>query len=34
MQRAWLLPKDGALDAAAEAKFSLDSMVGDEGMYL
>lgn len=31
LQRTWLLPKDGAHDAAAEAKFSLDSVVGDEG---
>jgi len=31
LQRTWLLPKDGAHDAAAEAKFSLDSLVGDEG---
>lgn len=32
LQRAWLLPRDGSSDAAAEAKFSLDSTVGDEGM--
>ncbi|KAJ7589468.1 multidrug resistance-associated ABC transporter [Mycena floridula] len=31
LQRAWLLPKDGTKDAAAEAKFSLDSTVGDDG---
>ncbi|KAF9067926.1 multidrug resistance-associated ABC transporter [Rhodocollybia butyracea] len=31
LQRAWLLPRDGAKDAAAEAKFSLDATVGDEG---
>ncbi|KAF5370913.1 hypothetical protein D9615_009789 [Tricholomella constricta] len=31
LQRAWLLPSDGTIDAAAEAKFSLDSTVGDEG---
>ena len=31
LQRTWLLPKDGAHDAAAEAKFSLDSVVGDDG---
>ena len=31
LQRSWLLPKDGPLDPAAEAKFSLDSIVGDEG---
>ncbi|TFY55007.1 hypothetical protein EVJ58_g8525 [Rhodofomes roseus] len=31
LQRTWLLPKDGMHDAAAEAKFSLDSLVGDEG---
>ncbi|KAG2004754.1 ATP-binding cassette transporter [Coprinopsis cinerea AmutBmut pab1-1] len=31
LQRAWLLPKDGTVDPAAEAKFSLDAIVGDEG---
>jgi hypothetical protein len=31
LQRAWLLPRDGTSDPAAEAKFSLDSTVGDEG---
>ncbi|KAF9466008.1 multidrug resistance-associated ABC transporter [Collybia nuda] len=31
LQRAWLLPKDGSSDPVAEAKFSLDSTVGDEG---
>ncbi|KAF8962130.1 multidrug resistance-associated ABC transporter [Flammula alnicola] len=31
LQRAWLLPKDGSPDPVAEAKFSLDSTVGDEG---
>ncbi|KAG5645383.1 hypothetical protein DXG03_006336 [Asterophora parasitica] len=31
LQRAWLLPSDGSSDPAAEAKFSLDSTVGDEG---
>jgi len=31
LQRSWLLPKDGTTDAVAEAKFSLDSPVGDEG---
>ncbi|RDB25946.1 Multidrug resistance-associated protein 1 [Hypsizygus marmoreus] len=31
LQRAWLLPSDGSTDLAAEAKFSLDSTVGDEG---
>ena len=31
LQRAWLLPKDGPADPVAEAKFSLDSAVGDEG---
>jgi ATP-binding cassette subfamily C (CFTR/MRP) protein 1 len=31
LQRAWLLPKDGKPDPVAEAKFSLDSTVGDEG---
>jgi ABC-type glutathione transport system ATPase component len=32
LQRAWLLPRDGSPDPTAEAKFSLDSTVGDEGM--
>jgi len=31
LQRAWLLPKGGVTDPAAESKFSLDSKVGDEG---
>ncbi|KAF9527181.1 ATP-dependent bile acid permease [Crepidotus variabilis] len=31
LQRAWLLPKDPASDPQAENKFSLDSLVGDEG---
>lgn len=31
LQRAWLLPKDGPVDSTVEAKFSLDSVVGDEG---
>ncbi|KAG6830040.1 hypothetical protein H0H92_002458 [Tricholoma furcatifolium] len=31
LQRAWLLPSDGSSDPVAEAKFSLDSTVGDEG---
>ncbi|KAF8235236.1 multidrug resistance-associated ABC transporter [Tricholoma matsutake] len=31
LQRAWLLPSDGYSDHVAEAKFSLDSTVGDEG---
>ncbi|KAF5360312.1 hypothetical protein D9758_009126 [Tetrapyrgos nigripes] len=31
MKRAWLLPNDGTTDPVAEAKFSLDSNVGDEG---
>jgi len=31
LQRAWLLPQDGVVDAAAQAKFSLDSNVTDEG---
>jgi ABC-type multidrug transport system fused ATPase/permease subunit len=31
LQRSWLLPRDGAVDPAIEAKFSLDSVVGDEG---
>lgn len=33
LQRAWLLPPDGTTDPVAEAKFSLDSTVGDEGQY-
>lgn len=32
LQRAWLLPADGVSDPVAEAKFSLDATVGDEGM--
>ena len=32
LQRAWLLPKVGPVDSAVEAKFSLDSVVGDEGL--
>ncbi|KAG5635612.1 hypothetical protein H0H81_010630 [Sphagnurus paluster] len=31
LQRALLLPSEGTTDAAAEAKFSLDCTVGDEG---
>ena len=31
LRRAWLLPQVGVVDPAAEAKFSLDSVVGDEG---
>lgn len=31
LQRTYLLPKDGEHDAAAEAKFSLDSVVSDDG---
>ncbi|KAJ7100917.1 multidrug resistance-associated ABC transporter [Mycena belliarum] len=32
LQRAWLLPREGdAPDPVAESKFSLDSIVGDEG---
>ncbi|KAK0199743.1 multidrug resistance-associated ABC transporter [Desarmillaria ectypa] len=31
LQRAWLLPPDGVKDPVAEAKFSLDATVGDEG---
>lgn len=31
LQRAWLLPKDGKEDKASEAKFSLESLVGEEG---
>ncbi|KAF5360291.1 hypothetical protein D9758_009169 [Tetrapyrgos nigripes] len=31
LQRAWLLPKEGSVDPVIEAKFSLDSTVGDEG---
>lgn len=30
LQRAWL-PRDGATEPVAEAKFSLDFTVGDEG---
>ncbi|PPQ67201.1 hypothetical protein CVT24_011272 [Panaeolus cyanescens] len=31
LQRASLLPTDGPIDPAVEAKFSLDAVVGDEG---
>lgn len=31
LKRAWLLPKDGPVDPATEAKFSLDAAVSDEG---
>ncbi|KAK0467750.1 multidrug resistance-associated ABC transporter [Desarmillaria tabescens] len=31
LQRAWLLPPDGVNNPIAEAKFSLDATVGDEG---
>jgi len=31
LQQAWLLPKYGTADPVAEAKFSLDSVVDDEG---
>ncbi|CAA7257506.1 unnamed protein product [Cyclocybe aegerita] len=31
LQRAWLLPKEEPVDPAIEAKFGLDSIVGDEG---
>nr|VWO94880.1 MRP-like transporter [Ganoderma boninense] len=31
LKRAWLLPRDGPPDSAAESKFSLDSLVSDEG---
>jgi len=31
LQQAWLLPRDGQPDPVIEAKFSLDSTVGDEG---
>lgn len=31
LQQAWLLPRDGTRDPVAEAKFSLDFSVSDEG---
>ena len=31
LKRAWLLPKEGPVDPAVEAKFSLDAPVSDEG---
>ena len=31
LQRAWLLPRDGKEDKTSEAKFSLDSVVSEEG---
>ena len=33
LHHAFLLPKDGPPDPAVAAKFSLDSTVGDEGMF-
>jgi len=33
LQRAWLLPRDGTADPVADAKFSLDSNISDEGMF-
>lgn len=33
LKRAWLLPKEGPVDPATEAKFSLDAPVSDEGAY-
>jgi ATP-binding cassette, subfamily C (CFTR/MRP), member 1 len=32
LQRAWLLPRDGTKDPIAEAKFGLNSSVGDDGL--
>ncbi len=34
LQRAWLLPRDGTSDPVAEAKFSLDCTVSDDGMSI
>ena len=34
LQRAWLLPRDGPVDAVTEAKFSLNASVSDEGDWL
>ena len=34
LQRAGILPKDGPVDSTVEAKFSLDSVVGDEGLLV
>lgn len=31
LKRAWLLPREGPVDGSAEAKFSLDAPVSDEG---
>lgn len=31
LQRAWLLPREGPVDAATEAKFGLNASVSDEG---
>ncbi|RPD65442.1 multidrug resistance-associated ABC transporter [Lentinus tigrinus ALCF2SS1-7] len=31
LKRAWLIPREGPVDPATEAKFSLDSTVSDEG---
>ena len=34
LRRAWLLPKEGLpVDSTTEAKFSLNSVVSDEGEY-
>lgn len=33
LQRAWLLPRDGSHDPIADVKFSLTSLVADEGRY-
>ena len=32
LQRSWLLPRDGPTDPTVESKFSLNSVVSDEGM--
>lgn len=31
LKRSWLLPREGPADPIAEAKFSLDAAVSDEG---
>ncbi|KAG6813847.1 hypothetical protein H0H92_006791 [Tricholoma furcatifolium] len=31
LRRTWLLPSDSAIDSASDAKFSLNSTIGDEG---
>lgn len=34
LKRSWLLPREGPVDPATEAKFSLDAAVTDEGKLI